>query len=557
MDTNTIESERVHVDSEEDLVEVKSSDTMSKKDPKNIGNKTIHISGKNFKRQRKLTSGVWVNFEFVDETDEDGNLFCKCKKCEKMFRADSKMGTGNLIRHVKNCKMRTFRDVGQMILENSTAGLANKLPVFDVAIFRELLALAIVRHDLPFQFVEYEGIRRLFSYLNPTTKTISRNTSKSDVVKMYEREKENLKFLLGSISSRICLTSDCWSSITSDGYITLTAHYVDDNWVLKKKLLNFCFMPPPHTGVHLSDHVCSLLKDWGILQKIFSITLDNAASNDVFADCLKGELELLCAGEFFHVRCCAHIMNLVVQDGLKEIDDAVIKVRESVKYCKGSQARKQRFLSCIEHVGLQSSKGLKQDVITRWNSTYLMLESALYYKKALIHFQKVDANYIHCPTAEEWAKIEKIFKFLKVFYEATLAFSGTKYPTANLYFPNVLRVRLLLKSEMESTDGFMKKMACKMYEKFGKYWSDFSIIMAVAIVLDPRFKLQFVQWSFKKVYGDGVDYEVELAKVREKTQEIYNIYALKLSATSPRQKYGSLHVGNIEDATDEFMTVSF
>ncbi|XP_057538292.1 putative AC transposase isoform X1 [Amaranthus tricolor] len=351
MDTNTIESERVHVDSEEDLVEVKSSDTMSKKDPKNIGNKTIHISGKNFKRQRKLTSGVWVNFEFVDETDEDGNLFCKCKKCEKMFRADSKMGTGNLIRHVKNCKMRTFRDVGQMILENSTAGLANKLPVFDVAIFRELLALAIVRHDLPFQFVEYEGIRRLFSYLNPTTKTISRNTSKSDVVKMYEREKENLKFLLGSISSRICLTSDCWSSITSDGYITLTAHYVDDNWVLKKKLLNFCFMPPPHTGVHLSDHVCSLLKDWGILQKIFSITLDNAASNDVFADCLKGELELLCAGEFFHVRCCAHIMNLVVQDGLKEIDDAVIKVRESVKYCKGSQARKQRFLSCIEHVG--------------------------------------------------------------------------------------------------------------------------------------------------------------------------------------------------------------
>ncbi|XP_057533199.1 zinc finger BED domain-containing protein DAYSLEEPER-like [Amaranthus tricolor] len=157
--------------------------------------------------------------------------------------------------------MWTFCDVGQMILENSTAGLENRLPVFDVADFRKLLALAIVRHDLRFQFVEYEGIRRLFSYLNPTTKTILHNTSKSDVVKMYEREKENLKFLLGSISSRICLTFDCWSSITSDRYITLTAHYVDDNWVLKKKLLNFCFMPPPHSGVHLSDHVCSLLKE--------------------------------------------------------------------------------------------------------------------------------------------------------------------------------------------------------------------------------------------------------------------------------------------------------
>ncbi|CAO2838240.1 unnamed protein product [Amaranthus hypochondriacus] len=126
MDTST-EPEHVDVDSEEDLVEVKSTDSMNKKDPKNKGNKTIHIAGKNFKRQRRLTSGVWVNFEFVDETDEEGNLLCKCKKCAKTFRADSKMGTGNLIRHVKNCKMRTFRDVGQMILENSAAGLENIL----------------------------------------------------------------------------------------------------------------------------------------------------------------------------------------------------------------------------------------------------------------------------------------------------------------------------------------------------------------------------------------------------------------------------------------------
>jgi hypothetical protein len=138
-------------------------------------------------------------------------------------------------------------------------------------------------------------------------------------------------------------------------------------------------------------------------------------------------------------------MNLIVQDGLKEVDATVIKVRESVKYFKGSQARKQRFLGCVAHVELQSGKGLKQDVPTRWNSTYLMFDSDLYYKKTLIHFQKVDANYVHCPSMEEWARVEKFFKFLKVFYEATLAFFGTKYPISNLYFPNVLRVRLLLK----------------------------------------------------------------------------------------------------------------
>ena len=54
---DTIESKHVQVDSEEDVVEVKSSDTIIKNDLKNKGNKTIHISGKNFKRQRRLTSG--------------------------------------------------------------------------------------------------------------------------------------------------------------------------------------------------------------------------------------------------------------------------------------------------------------------------------------------------------------------------------------------------------------------------------------------------------------------------------------------------------------------
>ena len=35
---------------------------------------------------------------------------------------------------------------------------------------------------------------------------------------------------------------------------------------------------------------------------------------------------LLCDGIFFHVRCGAHILNLIVQEGLKIIDDSVIKI---------------------------------------------------------------------------------------------------------------------------------------------------------------------------------------------------------------------------------------
>jgi hypothetical protein len=45
---------------------------------------------------------------------------------------------------------------------------------------------------------------------------------------------------------------------------------------------------------------------------------------------------LVSSGEFFHLRCCAHILNLIVQDGLKEINGALQKVGDCVKYVKGS-----------------------------------------------------------------------------------------------------------------------------------------------------------------------------------------------------------------------------
>ena len=67
--------------------------------------------------------------------------------------------------------------------------------------------------------------------------------------------------------SRICLTSDCWTAYTSEGYICLTAHFVDENWKLNSKILSFCKMEPPHSKVELAKKVFDCLKDWRIDKK--------------------------------------------------------------------------------------------------------------------------------------------------------------------------------------------------------------------------------------------------------------------------------------------------
>ena len=64
------------------------------------------------------------------------------------------------------------------------------------------------------------------------------------------------------------------------------------------------------------------------------------------------------------------------------------------------------------------------------------------------------------------------------------AFSGSKYPTSNLYFPNIVRVRLVLKEEMENGDRFMKSMATRMLAKFEKYWAEFSTITAISTIVE-------------------------------------------------------------------------
>lgn len=96
----------------------------------------------------------------------------------------------------------------------------------------------------------------------------------------------------------------------------------------------------------------NLLGEWEIDKKLFSITVDNASANDSFVKKLKTQLNfkgllLLLNGIKIYVRCCAYILNMIVQNGLTTIDHAMIKVCNFIKYIKGYMIRKQKFIDCV------------------------------------------------------------------------------------------------------------------------------------------------------------------------------------------------------------------
>ena len=79
-----------------------------------------------------------------------------------------------------------------------------------------------------------------------------------------------------------------------------------------------------------------------------------------------------------------HILNLIVQEGLKEIDLIIQNIRDAIRYTKNSTNRINKFRKIVGKLEFSTSKGLPLDVSTRWNSTYLMLELAIYFREAFL-----------------------------------------------------------------------------------------------------------------------------------------------------------------------------
>ena len=87
-------------------------------------------------------------------------------------------------------------------------------------------------------------------------------------------------------------------------------------------------------------------------------------------------------GKYLHMRCIAHIINLIVSEGLKEHKISITHFRGVMKYVRQSPSRLQKFKECVQIENIQSKSLLCLDVSTRWNSTYLMLDAAQKFERA-------------------------------------------------------------------------------------------------------------------------------------------------------------------------------
>ncbi|GJV34508.1 zinc finger BED domain-containing protein RICESLEEPER 2 [Tanacetum coccineum] len=223
-------------------------------------------------------------------------------------------------------------------------------------------------------------------------------------------------------------------------------------------------------------------------------------------------------GRFYHSRCVAHIINLVVQAGLKV--PIINQMKESFKqmlkdvFKSGDKIRKRYIKVCKD--AEKPCYSPNWDVDTRWNSTFEMFESGLKQKMTLVYFHeylvtKNGRRFKKFPD-EYWVLIESLNPLLEVFQNATVILSGVYYPTSPL-------------------------------KKLKKYFENIPSIITCAAALNPCFNVSGVDYLIENISRD-LEFEDDGFATRsldwfhESFQGLYNMYYSKYGTNQTQSTSG-------------------
>jgi hypothetical protein len=214
--------------------------------------------------------------------------------------------------------------------------------------------------------------------------------------------------------------------------------------IIEKRIINFRPILS-HKDEEITRAIEDCIHEWGIT-RVMTFTMDNASSNDVAVREMKISLpNLLRNGMYLHVRCLAHIINLIVQDGLKHQGKTVDCVRNAVKYIRSSPARLYDFKLCVSDSKVKTKACLSLDLCTRWNSTYEMLDKAISLEDGFDLYARRHSNFRSdldvVPSHNDWAVAKKSAQLFGLFQKKTETVSSSTYVVSHVLYAEINDIR--------------------------------------------------------------------------------------------------------------------
>ncbi|KAJ5877235.1 hypothetical protein N7455_000700 [Penicillium solitum] len=483
---------------------------------------------------------VWKHFDQVADIDS-GRPRVICQACLTVLDHPQYKGNGTsaMSRHKKSntCRKGKKKGFNQSLISDSLQNhfTRDSPSVHRVTTFQieEQILKTITCLRLPFQTVENPVFQRLLSLLYsgpgelelPSAKTLRRRL-RDAVNCQQELQLQDLPE-----DAKVSLALDCWTSPFQQAFMAITVYFIDKDWNYREMLLGFEPLHGPHTGNNLSDVLHRLLEERKLLDRIFSVTTDNATNNDTMIRALQERLLSIGAissrESIVRVPCMAHVIQLCLKQllghiraapknkevrafwsdtqahGLKDsinygdVAHTLTKIRSFAIFVNASPQRRDAFL-CLQSGGTRLFP--LHDVQTRWNSTFLMLRRARRLRNVIDKYC-CDHEYSQLKVTDvEWRQIDYLVHLTKPFFQFTMALMKTRDVTIHSVF---LVYRKLLEHIERSNRRLKRKTTPwkkdmygallvarqKLKEYYEKTYRDHGFLYGTGTLLAPQYKL--------------------------------------------------------------------
>ncbi|XP_060769444.1 zinc finger BED domain-containing protein 4-like [Neoarius graeffei] len=465
-------------------------------------------------------SAVWKYFK----VSESENRVAVCNECDaKVSRGGinaKTFSTSGLISHLKTNHPAKHDEYARESAAAAAKRKASSAPsvadVFEktkkfasespkaIGITKKIMEYMAL-DDQPFSVVEDTGFRRLMAYIEPRYTLPSRRYF-ADVClpELYHSIATRVHELLAKDSNAyLSFTTDIWTSdVSPTSMLSLTAQWVDENFKLRQVVLQSQEFKGSHTAGAISDAFNRMFESWQI---------DRARVHAVVSDNARNMVKAMEDNGLKGIRCMAHTLQIAVNEGVlsqRSIVDIISTGRKIVGHFKHSPLAYSRLQALQEQFGMPP-KRFQQDVSTRWNSTYYMLQSLLSQKQVLAAYA-ADNDLPATFTSYQWLLIENTLSLLAPFEQLTKEISSSKASAADV-IPLLAALTRLLKKESE-TDHGVKTTKSALLEAVNRRFcqADTEPLFCIATVLDPRYKDYYIDVEKKRRVREMVQAELDL-----------------------------------------------
>ncbi|XP_063049691.1 E3 SUMO-protein ligase ZBED1-like [Engraulis encrasicolus] len=295
---------------------------------------------------------------------------------------------------------------------------------------------------------------------------------------LYSTERAAVKDKLEQAEA-VSLTGDYWTSVSNDNYLGVTAHYFTRQWELQSHALTVMKTEERHFADNVVDHFMTVAREWGIEEKVASLTTDSARNMVAAARQLP----------FEHVPCVAHSVHRAVTVSLHNspFDSALAKCRKLVGHFKHSPANASE-LKQQQAAHHQKQEALTQEVPTRWNSTLEMVKRVHRNIKPLRDALALHPTRIPMPTAAELEKTKKLETALEHCRYVSDLLGGEMYVSCSVVLPALCHLSRVMDATEDDPAYMVKFKATFKADMDGRKDKYNTTWLRIATALDPRFK---------------------------------------------------------------------